>query len=77
MGGRGGMGGGGAATNRRYNLTLSIQARNMLNHVNPGPVNGVITSSFFGQSTSLAGGVGAFSESGNNRRLELQMRFTF
>jgi hypothetical protein len=76
MGGRGG-GGGGGATNRRYNLTLSVQARNLFNHVNPGQVTGNITSPLFGQSNSLAGGFGAFAENGNNRRLDFQMRFTF
>jgi hypothetical protein len=82
MMGMGGMfGGGGANTGKRYNLTLSVQARNMLNHVNPGPVNGIVTSPLFGQSNSLGGGFGggggAFSENGNNRRLELQLRFAF
>jgi hypothetical protein len=84
-GGRGGFGGfggpgfgpGDATTNRRYNLTLSVQARNLLNHVNPGPVNGILTSPLFGESNTLAAGVGAFAEPGNNRRLELQARFTF
>ncbi len=78
MGGmRGGMGGGGGSTNRRYNLTLSVQARNLLNHVNPGPIFGNISSPFFGTFNSLAGGFGAFSENGNNRRLEMQLRFAF
>jgi hypothetical protein len=74
-GGMGGMGGG--STNRRYNLTLSISARNLLNHNNPGQIIGNITSPIFGRANSLAGGFGAFSENGNNRRVELQMRFTF
>ncbi|HYL36782.1 MAG TPA: carboxypeptidase-like regulatory domain-containing protein [Bryobacteraceae bacterium] len=73
----GGFGGGGASTNRRYNLTLSVQARNLLNHVNPGPINGIVTSPLFGTSNTLAGGFGAFAENGNNRRFEMQMRFTF
>jgi len=78
MGGmRGGMGGGGGSTNRRYNLTLSVQARNLLNHVNPGPIQGNITSPLFGTFNSLAGGFGAFAENGNNRRLEMQLRFAF
>jgi hypothetical protein len=78
MGGPGMFGGGGGGgTNRRYNLTLSVQARNILNHVNPGPINGALTSPLFGQSNSTAGGLGAFAENGNNRRLELQMRFSF
>src|SRR5213078_1254217 len=67
MGGmRGGMGGGGGSTNRRYNLTLSVQARNLLNHVNPGPIFGNITSPFFGTFNSIGGGFGAFAENGNN-----------
>ena len=82
-GGFGGIGGGprgfggGAQTTRRYNLTASIQARNLLNHVNPGPINGIVTSPLFGESNTLAGGFGAFAESGNNRRIEMQLRFTF
>jgi hypothetical protein len=79
MGGGGPMGGmfGNPTTNKRYNLTFSIQARNLLNHVNPGPINGIVTSPLFGESNSLAGGFGAFSQNGNNRRLELQARFQF
>ncbi|HEV8043048.1 MAG TPA: carboxypeptidase-like regulatory domain-containing protein [Bryobacteraceae bacterium] len=76
MGGMGGMFGG-TNTGKKYNLTLSVSARNLLNHVNPGPINGIITSPLFGESNSLAGGFGAFSQSGNNRRLELQARFQF
>ena len=77
--GMGGMfGGGGGNTGKRYNLTFSIQARNLLNHVNPGPINGIVTSPLFGQSNSLAGGgFGAFADNGNNRRMELQVRFAF
>ena len=65
------------ATSRRYNLTVSISARNLLNHVNEGPIIGQITSPLFGQANSVAGGYGAFAETANNRRLELQTRFTF
>jgi hypothetical protein len=72
-----GMFNGGANTGKRYNLTLSVMARNVLNHVNPGPVNGIVTSPLFGESNSLAGGFGAFAEGGNNRRMELQARFQF
>ena len=77
FGGPGGFGPGGGSSSHRYNLTMSIQARNLLNHVNPGPINGILTSPLFGTSNTLAGGVGAFSESGNNRRVELEARFTF
>ena len=84
-GGFGGPGGGpggffrglGGSTGQRYNLTISVQARNLLNHVNPGPINGIITSPLFGESNTLAGGFGAFAQSGNNRRIDLQARFTF
>lgn len=68
---------GGTSTGKRYNLTFSVQARNLLNHVNPGPINGVITSPLFGESNTLAGGFGAFAQSGLNRRIDLQARFTF
>ncbi len=78
-GGPGGFfrGFGGGSTGQRYNLTISVQARNLLNHVNPGPINGIVTSPLFGESNNLAGGVGAFAQSGLNRRIELQARFTF
>lgn len=84
-GGFGGPGGGpggffrglNGSTGKRYNLTISIQARNLLNHVNPGPINGIITSPLFGESNTLAGGFGAFAQSGLNRRIDMQARFTF
>ncbi len=78
-GGPGGFfrGFGGGSTGQRYNLTISVQARNLLNHVNPGPINGIITSPLFDESNSLAGGFGAFAQSGLNRRIDLQARFTF
>jgi hypothetical protein len=69
--------GGGTNTGQRYNLTFSVQARNLLNHVNPGPINGIITSPLFDESNTLAGGFGAFAQSGLNRRIDLQARFTF
>ena len=65
------------STGKKYNLTISVQARNLLNHVNPGPINGIVTSPLFGESNNLAGGVGAFAQSGLNRRIDLQARFTF
>ena len=66
---------------RRYNLVISMQMENLLNHNNPGPIIGNITSPLFGQANQPAGardlGGGGFSESANNRRLELQVRFNF
>jgi len=64
-------------TDRKYTLTISMQGRNLFNHTNPGAIIGDITSPLFGQANSMAGGYGAFSENANNRRLELQMRFSF
>jgi hypothetical protein len=63
---------------RRYNLSISMSIRNLLNHTNPGPIIGNITSPLFGQANQPSGGNGfIFSEAANNRRLELQMRLTF
>jgi hypothetical protein len=73
----GGGGGGGASTGRRYNLTASISARNLFNHVNPGPIIGNINSQFFGQANQIAGGFGAFAGNASNRRLEFQLRLAF
>jgi hypothetical protein len=55
-----------------------MSIRNLLNHTNPGPIIGNITSPLFGQANQPAGGAGfIFSEAANNRRLELMMRLTF
>lgn len=66
---------------RRFNLILSMQIMNLLNHDNPGPIIGSITSPLFGRANQPAGardlGGGGFSESANNRQLELQIRLNF
>ena len=69
------FGGFGAATNRRYNLTFSISARNLLNSANPGLPVGNLSSPFFGRSISIAGG--PFSSASANRRVDLQAMFSF
>ena len=61
----------GGKTPGRYSLQLGIQARNALNHVNPGPPNTNLTSPFFGQVLQNNG------PSNANRRLELSLRFGF
>jgi hypothetical protein len=78
MGGGGprGMFGGSGGSEKRYTVTLSAQVRNLLNHTNPGGIDGNLLSPFFGQSTSLAGGYGPNSAAGN-RRVELSLRFGF
>lgn len=74
----GGPGGaGGESTEHRYNLTLSIMARNAINHANLNSPVGVVTSPFFLQSTGIAGGFGPESMASNQRRIDMQLRFTF
>jgi hypothetical protein len=80
-GGPGGPGGlfGGAPANRRYNLTLSVEVRNLLNAVNPGAPVGTVGSPQFGLAQGVAGGFGPGGGGTQtaNRRLELQVRFNF
>ena len=66
-------------TVHRYNLIFSVSAQNILNHNNPGPITGDITSPLFGLSNQIAGGPNGegFFETANNRRLEMQTRFAF
>ena len=75
----GGGGGGpfifGGETDRKYNLTFSVSARNLLNDVNYGPPVGILGSQSFGQSISLAGP--PFSYGSASRRIDLQMLFSF
>lgn len=73
--GPGGFGGMGPATNRRYSLTFSVNARNVLNRVNAAIPVGVLSSPDFGKSIALAGG--PFSSAAANRKIELQATFSF
>ncbi|MGO9227701.1 MAG: carboxypeptidase regulatory-like domain-containing protein [Bryobacteraceae bacterium] len=83
-GGRGGMFG--DTTTRRFNLTLGVNFTNILNHFNPGGYQGVITSPYFLEPTSVntgfgggfpGGGGGMAGSTANNRRLDFQTRLTF
>jgi hypothetical protein len=82
MGG-GGFGGGGrppgldSSTEHRFNLTLSVMARNVLNHANLNTPNGALTSLYFLQSTGITGGFGPEATASNQRRIDLQLRFSF
>jgi hypothetical protein len=80
VGGRG-LGGliGSASTSHRFNLSIGLSVRNLLNHTNPGPIVGNITSPYFGFANQIAGGQNGegFYETANNRRLESQIKFTF
>jgi hypothetical protein len=78
MGGGGGFRGmfDGGSTEKRYNLTLSAQARNLFNHLNPGQPIGNLSSPQFGTANSTATGFGP-GGSANNRSLEFALRFSF
>lgn len=80
MGGGGGPFGGGGGTGKRYNLTFSVNANNILNYVNPAAPVGNLSSPLFGTSNALAGGFGGFGGGGSapaNRRIWLQVQFGF
>jgi hypothetical protein len=70
-----------ASEEHRYTISLAASIRNIINHKNPGPIIGDISSPFFGQANQSAGATGfggtGFLESANNRRLEFQMKFSF
>ena len=68
---------GGESSEHRYNLTLSVNARNILNHENLNTPNGALTSPYFLESTGITGGYGAEATASNQRRIDLQLRFTF
>jgi hypothetical protein len=74
-GDRGGGMFGGAASNSRYSLTFSVNARNLFNNVNVSNPIGNLSSPLFGESNGLAGG--PFSSSTANRRIDLQVSFNF
>jgi hypothetical protein len=88
-GGRGGFGGGGGGgfggggnPGSRYNLTFSVNFNNLLNHTNLSNPIGNLGSLLFGTSTSTTGGFGGFGGGGfgnaaYNRRIDLQLRFSF
>jgi hypothetical protein len=69
------LGGRRDSASRRYNLTFSISARNLLNTFNPGPPVGNLSSRYFGQSIVVAGG--PFGSESANRRVDLQVMFSF
>jgi hypothetical protein len=70
----------GTAPTNPYKLTLSIVARNIFNRTNAGRSIGNLNSVLFGQSNFLAPPYGfgeIFESSAANRRIEMQLRFTF
>ena len=72
-GGHGGWDAG--ATNHRYALTFAIAARNVFNNVNVSQPIGNLGSPLFGESNGLVGR--PYSDPTSNRRLDLQVTFSF
>jgi len=65
----------GGAVNHLYNLTFSISVRNLFNTFNPGNPIGNLSSPRFGEAISVGGG--PFASASANRRVDLQVRFSF
>jgi Carboxypeptidase regulatory-like domain len=65
-----------ATVPRKYSLTLVAVALNLFNIVNRGPENGVMNSSLFGQSQTLAGGPYG-SPTPGNRTIFFSANFSF
>jgi hypothetical protein len=81
-GGPGPQGGGGAAASeKRYNLNVSINFQNLFNRVNLGTPVGNLSSPSFGESVGLGGAFGGFGGGGStgagNRRIYAQVRLNF
>jgi hypothetical protein len=83
-GGGGPMGMFGGANEHPYNVTFSLNVENVFNHLNPGGYQGVITSPYFLQATSVntgfgGGGPGGFGggNAADNRRIQMSVRFSF
>jgi hypothetical protein len=52
-----------------------VNARNLFNVVNDGTLIGNLNSPLFGQANTLAGG--PYSSAAANRKIDLQVQFTF
>jgi hypothetical protein len=81
--GAGPQGPAGPASEKRYNLDVSINFQNLLNHVNLAPPVGNLASPSFGESLALGGAFGGFGGPGGgstgagNRRIYAQVRLNF
>jgi hypothetical protein len=65
----------GPSSDRRYNLTLGVNVRNVFNKVNVGNPSGVLGSRFFDVPNGLQGG--PFSTNSAPRRIDVQATFSF
>lgn len=79
--GPGPQGPGGAPSEKRFNLNVSINFQNILNHVNLSTPVGNLSSPRFGESLGLGGAFGGFGGGGStgagNRRIYAQVRLNF
>lgn len=81
--GPGGLNGGGGGfhgpdrkqVNRKFNMSLELEAANLFNVINVAPPTGVLGSPNFGKSNALAGRM--FSSGSASRRIRAQLRFSF
>jgi len=71
----GGPGGLPSTSDRRYNLTFGVSARNVFNKVNVGNPSGILGSHFFDTPNGLQGG--PFSTGAAVRRIDLLATFSF
>jgi hypothetical protein len=74
-GGGGGRFGGPAASNQRYSLTFSVNARNLFNIVNDSTPAGSLGSRNFDTPDAIAGGT--FGNGSAVREIQLQAQFSF
>jgi hypothetical protein len=65
----------GPSSDRRYNLTLGVNVRNVFNKVNTANPSGVLGSPYFDKPNGLQGG--PFSTGAAVRRIDLQATFAF
>jgi len=70
------MMGGAGDVRHKYNLTFSVTANDIFNHVNYSGFGTVLTSPFFGLPYSTVGSRGPFG-GGGSRRIDLGLRFGF
>ena len=63
-------------SDRRYNISFGVSARNVFNKVNFGNPSGILGSRFFDTSNGLASN-GPFSNGAANRRIDLIAKFNF
>jgi hypothetical protein len=76
------QGGGAPSSEKRFNLNVSINFQNILNHVNLSTPIGNLSSPSFGESLALGGtfggpGGGGGSAGAGNRRIYAQVRLNF